>query len=1118
MASTRDRNIRKVLCLVTVAIVTFSAFAGPATATGVASVDVEDNDVDAETNHDWSITVGSSVNENLTHVKLNYTNNDTSVSEVTADDVVVTVNGSQVGTIDSVTAENGGEVLNVSFASGDQPVLTGDETVAVNTTGNNITNPSTAGTYEAGIELYNRTEFASGTQSFEVVSGEFTGTVFNASDGSVIEGATVSVSNGSEFVTSATTNATGVYALELAPGTYDIVINANHYELEFFSTIEIDASETKQINASLDPTGTLNGTVTNASDESQISGANITIENSTAGAYYKNTTDSNGSYNETVAAGTYEVAVDADGYVSNTTTNVSVGANETVTFDVELTPAATLNGTVVNESDGTPIEGISILAIDPDDGSIVTSARTDSAGEYQLDVPPGTYDVVATDPESRYEDSFEVDVDVSDGDERLDFSMTEAPEAGTITGRVVDDDGNAVANARVEAIDSTYTHFNSTTTDEEGTFTLKVPAGTYEVTADTKGYAEGVDTDVTVEANTNTEVGIDLAEPAYINGTVTNASGPVERTFVVAEGDGQMSFNVTDSDGNYNITVPPGNYSVTVFQRGATASSESVDLSAGDRTQADFELKATEVTHSSVETSSSGVDSANLSVSANVGAGMMHVQLVNESSSTSKRYPNELEGLGVDRDTEFVINLTVTNYTPNSLLWGARGVEWQTSQNETNENATDITIRTKAVNLQAITDKSTTVGPLMKKDPSDVQWPNGADDRADLGWNRTVYFGLFDMSTASKAARDRFDGMTVTTNAQTFSPPRIENGSLRVWVAGPGTTVNGNQNDGFYRAFIPDAQLTEWNIDDPETELTALFKGEKSDFTVNETSDGAWIELENISYSAGVVEVVADPKESTTGSTDGSTGDGSTTSTFDDGSTDGDSTDASDDTNETANSSDRNVGFVEEDPAEAAYTRIERRSVEPDGNRSAVEFTAETVVDTIVFADDVDGNVTVRERTEPSESLRSPALFAFEIDVPEDSRNSSATIRLAVPSNVTAETDAEREELALAHRSDGEWTMLETEVVEVTDEQVVLEAETPGFSEFAVTIEESKTEEPATETATETTTATSTETATTTRTATEAATATQSEGSIPGFGPALTLLAIVSTAVLTRRR
>lgn len=234
--------------------------------------------------------------------------------------------------------------------------------------------------------------------------------------------------------------------------------------------------------------------------------------------------------------------------------------------------------------------------------------------------------------------------------------------------------------------------------------------------------------------------------------------------------------------------------------------------------------------------------------------------------------------------------------------------------------------------------------------------------------------------------------------------------------------------------------------------------------------------------------------------------------------TDGDSTDASDDTNETANSSNRNVGFVEEDPADAAYTRIERRSVEPDGNRSAVEFTAETVVDTIVFADDVDGNVTVRERTEPSERLQSPALLAFEVDVPDDSRNSSATIRLAVPANVTVETDTERGELALAHRSDGEWTTLETEVVEVTDEQVVLEAETPGFSQFAVIVEESTTEEPATETATETATATSTETATATRTATEAATATQSEGSTPGFGPALTLLAIVSTALLTRRR
>jgi len=97
--------------------------------------------------------------------------------------------------------------------------------------------------------------------------------------------------------------------------------------------------------------------------------------------------------------------------------------------------------------------------------------------------------------------------------------------------------------------------------------------------------------------------------------------------------------------------------------------------------------------------------------------------------------------------------------------------------------------------------------------------------------------------------------MTITTNAQTFSRPEMTNGTLDIYVGAPHTTTNGNQHDGFYRAFIPNAQLDRWNISDPETELAAKYQGDAASFEVNDTpAGGAWINLD-VHYSDGYVEV-----------------------------------------------------------------------------------------------------------------------------------------------------------------------------------------------------------------------------------------------------------------------
>lgn len=120
---------------------------------------------------------------------------------------------------------------------------------------------------------------------------------------------------------------------------------------------------------------------------------------------------------------------------------------------------------------------------------------------------------------------------------------------------------------------------------------------------------------------------------------------------------------------------------------------------------------------------------------------------------------------------------------------------------------------------------------------------------------------------------------------------------------------------------------------------------------------------------------------------------------------------------------------------------------------SSVAFAGETGVEGIEFDGAVEGDVSVTELDAAPESTGQPpgaGVSTVEISVPEAARNSPATIRTRIGADRLAETGADAEDLRLSRHSEGEWQALETSVVERDGDDVVLAAETPGFSVFAV--------------------------------------------------------------------
>jgi len=322
--------------------------------------------------------------------------------------------------------------------------------------------------------------------------------------------------------------------------------------------------------------GTITGTITDADDGSAVASATVTDGTRTT------TTDAAGEYTiADVPPANYEIVASKAGYESSSLM-VTVLEGNTAEADLSLTRiivSGSITGTVTDAEDGSPVAGATVS-----DGTRTTT--TDASGGYVIaDVPPGTYEVVAS--KSGYENS-SVTVTVLEGDTAVaDLSLTWIIVPGTIAGTVTDaDDGSRIAGATVT--DGTRT----TTTDAAGEYAIAdVAPGSYEVTASKEGY-ESSSVMVTVLEGDTAVADLSLTwiiVPGIITGTVTDAEdGSRIAGATVTAG---TRITTTDASGEYTIgDLLPGTYEVTASKEGYESSSLMVTVSERNTAVADLSL------------------------------------------------------------------------------------------------------------------------------------------------------------------------------------------------------------------------------------------------------------------------------------------------------------------------------------------------------------------------------------------------------------------------------------------------------------------------------------------------------------------------------------------------
>ena len=271
-------------------------------------------------------------------------------------------------------------------------------------------------------------------------------------------------------------------------------------------------------------------------------------------------------------------------------------------LDVQLTtPAAHIPGTVTGPA-GSPLQGITVSAISWSDYQVVATTETEVDGTYDLGgLNAGCYSICFSgddyldecyDDASNHWYAQAVCVIAGETAEPIDAQLE---LAGHIAGIVTDSspvpaplpDISVQAYVRIEPW-SWWNYAGGTSSDSNGEYDLKLPAGTYRVcfydwnTGDylNECYDDAGDnvnsaTDIAVLAG-QTTAGIDaaLTLAAHITGTVTDASGASLPGIYVYAYDLDPLYNywrylrsaTTDANGAYDIGgLPAGTYRVCFY-------------------------------------------------------------------------------------------------------------------------------------------------------------------------------------------------------------------------------------------------------------------------------------------------------------------------------------------------------------------------------------------------------------------------------------------------------------------------------------------------------------------------------------------------------------------------
>jgi hypothetical protein len=312
------------------------------------------------------------------------------------------------------------------------------------------------------------------------------------------------------------------------------------------------------------------------------------------------TTTHGGSYTirGLVAPGSYELTFTTPGYQTSTIVDTVNGGDQRLEPTITLGAAAgQIEGTVTDGSK--PLGGATVSTTVGGKPLTVTTPTTGQVGHYLIGgLPtPGTYVITFSAPGHGAQTKI---VELTAGQSRGGVGVSLAAGTGTVSGTLVDTDGNGLGGASVTvggtaiaaggAAPSTVTLTSDTGKGGFVVNNLSAP-GSYTLTFSLAGY-QSTTIPLTLSASgpPPTVTATLLPQNGSIRGTVTKGGKDLAGATVTAT-DGRTIWKSTSTDSGFAISgLAPGHYSVTASYAGLQQQTALVVVRAGKASSASLAL------------------------------------------------------------------------------------------------------------------------------------------------------------------------------------------------------------------------------------------------------------------------------------------------------------------------------------------------------------------------------------------------------------------------------------------------------------------------------------------------------------------------------------------------
>ncbi|MCF6137491.1 carboxypeptidase regulatory-like domain-containing protein [Pseudalkalibacillus berkeleyi] len=416
-------------------------------------------------------------------------------------------------------------------------------------------------------------------------------------NGNPLPGTVINVLLNGLIISSVVTDEDGDYTFEnLQPNSYQVSSNKPGYAVSSIGAV-VNSNEVATANATLTSvSGSINGTVTDQ-DGNPIRNQSIFV----------NLFDQNNSFITSVLAqpdGTYTITNVLEGnYILTTTTegyspntfSIPVESGEVSELDLLLTPqGGTLSVQVIENPTSIPLPGV-ITDVYNDTGIPITSGITDQDGSLKVEnLEEGLVVISAAAP--NYTNATQSAI-IENG-AIAEALLAISPETSNLVGVITDPNGNPIAGATIQIMDSKRSVVTTVLTQSDGGYAVfDLALGIYTMLINSPGY-EQQSLSADIKSGESTVTNLNLAfSPGNVEGVVTDAETGsflartnVELRLISTSGP-VVASTITDAQGNYRFTdVTSGNYTIVATHRVYGNDSTTIAVEPNMTTFADLQL------------------------------------------------------------------------------------------------------------------------------------------------------------------------------------------------------------------------------------------------------------------------------------------------------------------------------------------------------------------------------------------------------------------------------------------------------------------------------------------------------------------------------------------------